>query len=99
MNRLYLQHQIDARRHSKKPLNVVNQQIIGVPSHLNGKRFEIVKYVRGAHTRQCPWRFEEIPYLQYIQESVGYHHFIAPHEKNILLICKIKDDEKKNIKR
>ena len=66
----------------KKP---INQIIYGAPK---GLKFTAKKYVYGAYTRQCPWKFDEIPILQYIGYSRGYYQFLACGDINYVILCK-----------
>jgi hypothetical protein len=88
MNRYAALHREELKRVSdkyppiKKP---INQLVLGAPK---GMKFKTVAYLFGRYTRICPWKFEEIPYLQYISYSRGHHTFLACGDINYIIICK-----------
>lgn len=84
-NKNYYQHLKQVYKRTKDNHKPVNQLIRGAPK---GKKFETVSYLRGRHTRKCPWRFDEIPYMQYIGYSGGYHQFLSCGEINYIIQCK-----------
>lgn len=62
----------------------VNQLILGAPK---GMKFKTVGYLRGKHVRQCPWKFEEIPQMQFIGRSRGYYQFLSCGRVNHVILC------------
>lgn len=91
MNKSYIQHQKDLKRWGDKYKDIkpVNQLIVGVPKELKGAKFETVDYLLGRSTPKCPYKFEELPYLQYFGRSKEYHLFLSCGEFNRVIICKM----------
>jgi len=87
-NRTYFSH-LDMVAQRPRKAKVVNQIVDNLPKGTTIDDFEAVDYLHGRSTPKFPMKLTEIPYLYYYGVSGGYHLFLWPEMKKVIIARKL----------